>query len=964
MPTSARFVFLLLTLLVFTTATTVFAQSEKVETARTAPLVTASTTGERVRFVSPVASVVQIRLEVFYSSGEKLFDSEFRRGNIIDWSVAADGQKTSALQDDSVLFVVTVRTLSGQLRQRHGLASVQDGRVTLRRTTSEGLAPAQAQAWEMSPQTLAPGEQGAGEEFTVLSADATEQQAATVTAHDGRDGQLTSTVGALTLRTGDVFAGKDVERVRITPEGNVGIGTDKPEATLDVAGSVRAREGLMFSDGSTLNVNEKGVLTRTSPDGTAPSAVSSTQNNIAKFTDNAGTLGDSSLTDVGGNVGLGVASPVDLLDIAGAPNGSGRSGLHVRTTTTTGNSTLYFDNDRGNFSAYGGLLTGGSANTFSFFGVTRADKTFLIADGPSSLGLGIGTLVSQPVIFGTANAERMRIDSAGSVGIGTTNPLAKLHVNGNVNFTGLRTETDATSPNVIGGFSGNSVTANVVGATISGGGNATVLNRVTDDYGTVGGGINNRAGNNAGATSDRSDATVGGGAGNTASAFASTVGGGTSNTASGPDSSVGGGFSNSASGSDATIGGGKSNNASGNQSTISGGDTNIANNVSATVSGGVLNTASGPGSTIGGGGGNAATGFEATIGGGADSSATGNYATVPGGQHNKAQGPYSFAVGQSAQALHQGTFVWSDSTASEPNFFSSTANDQFLINASGGVGIGFNAPANLLHVRGVGREGGGVPSAPEVVSHFEQPADTQHAAISVDASGATAGQPAGRDAIVYFAKGGSAVWDLRNDADVGDKFQLRYQVGAANSPKLTVQSTGEVGIGTASPGAKLDVNGTIKLATLGAGTGVTMCRAASGIITDCSASSLRYKEHIIGLRRGLDLIMRLRPVTFSWKSDGQKDLGLVAEEVNKVEPLLTHYNEAGEVHGVKYDRLNVVLVSAVQQQQEQINAQQQKLAARDARVADLEARLASLERSFNHLAAKPQRRHPQRTTRR
>ncbi len=57
-------------------------------------------------------------------------------------------------------------------------------------------------------------------------------------------------------------------------------------------------------------------------------------------------------------------------------------------------------------------------------------------------------------------------------------------------------EPNATSPNLIGGYSGNGVTAGVVGATIGGGGAAadSQPNRVTDYYGTVAGGGNNQAG--------------------------------------------------------------------------------------------------------------------------------------------------------------------------------------------------------------------------------------------------------------------------------------------------------------------------------------------------------------------------------------------------------------------------------------------------------------------------------------
>jgi len=76
---------------------------------------------------------------------------------------------------------------------------------------------------------------------------------------------------------------------------------------------------------------------------------------------------------------------------------------------------------------------------------------------------------------------------------------------------GLWAQQNSTSPNLIGGYSGNSVTAGVVGGTIGGGGVSTSTNRVTDDYGTVGGGYGNQAGDNAGGTSDALHATVGGG---------------------------------------------------------------------------------------------------------------------------------------------------------------------------------------------------------------------------------------------------------------------------------------------------------------------------------------------------------------------------------------------------------------------------------------------------------------------
>ena len=79
------------------------------------------------------------------------------------------------------------------------------------------------------------------------------------------------------------------------------------------------------------------------------------------------------------------------------------------------------------------------------------------------------------------------------------------------NTRALRIEPNLTSPNIIGGYTGNSITTGVYGSTIGGGGTDTVENRITDIYGTIGGGANNQAGDNNGSTADATYATVGGG---------------------------------------------------------------------------------------------------------------------------------------------------------------------------------------------------------------------------------------------------------------------------------------------------------------------------------------------------------------------------------------------------------------------------------------------------------------------
>jgi hypothetical protein len=101
--------------------------------------------------------------------------------------------------------------------------------------------------------------------------------------------------------------------------------------------------------------------------------------------------------------------------------------------------------------------------------------------------------------------------------------------------------------------------------------------------------------------------------------------------------------------------------------------------------------------TIGGGQDNIASSNYATVGGGRSNTASGDYATVPGGLLNDAGGLLSFAAGHRAIANHDGTFVWADITDAN---FSSTEPNQFLIRASGGVGIGTNSPSSKLEVTG------------------------------------------------------------------------------------------------------------------------------------------------------------------------------------------------------------------------------------------------------------------------
>lgn len=174
-----------------------------------------------------------------------------------------------------------------------------------------------------------------------------------------------------------------------------------------------------------------------------------------------------------------------------------------------------------------------------------------------------------------------------------------------------------------------------------------------------------------------------------------------------------------------------------------------------------------------------------------------------------------------------------------------------------------------------------------------------------------------------------------------------------------------VGIGVTAPLDKLHVSGRIRVTTLGNAGSTGLCHNASSQIAVCS-SSLRYKTDVAPFRSSLGLIKRLQPISFAWKDGGMRDLGLGAEDVAKVEPLLVTRNERGEIEGVKYDRIGVVLLNAVNEQQAQMEQQlkligeqnKENVALRESLV-ELRERIKELDTQYEKLKQALCKLHPQ-----
>jgi len=98
------------------------------------------------------------------------------------------------------------------------------------------------------------------------------------------------------------------------------------------------------------------------------------------------------------------------------------------------------------------------------------------------------------------------------------------------------------------------------------------------------------------------------------------------------------------------------------------------------------------------------------------------------------------------------------------------------------------------------------------------------------------------------------------------------------------------------------------------------------IAASTTISDKRLKDNIITIDNGLSLINQIRGVKFDWNKGGrkgQRDIGLIAQEVEKVLPELVREKKMAliddkEYLTVDYDKMVAVLVEAVKEQQVQI----------------------------------------------
>jgi hypothetical protein len=218
----------------------------------------------------------------------------------------------------------------------------------------------------------------------------------------------------------------------------------------------------------------------------------------------------------------------------------------------------------------------------------------------------------------------------------------------------------------------------------------------------------------------------------------------------------------------------------------------------------------------------------------------------------------------------------------------------------------------------------------------------------------------GYSALFYNTTGGSNTAEgyqaLYNSTTGSNNIAL----GTAAGTNLTTGSNnidiGNLGVAAESNAIRIGTTGTQTNTYIAGISGVTVAGGV-GVIVDSNGhlgtvvSSERFKNSVKPMDKASEAILALKPVTFRYKHeldpDGIAQFGLVAEQVEKVNPDLVARDEQGKAYTVRYEAVNAMLLNEFLKEHRKVEKLEAKLAQQQ---KDFNARLKEQDAKIQHVS--------------
>jgi len=201
--------------------------------------------------------------------------------------------------------------------------------------------------------------------------------------------------------------------------------------------------------------------------------------------------------------------------------------------------------------------------------------------------------------------------------------------------------------------------------------------------------------------------------------------------------------------------------------------------------------------------------------------------------------------------------------------------------------------------------------------------------------------------------------------------RLNIALGADAGNLLTTGSN-NIDIGNAGVAAE---SGTIRIGTAGTQTktfiaGISGATVASGVGVIVGSngqlgtvvSSERFKDAIKPMDKASEAILALKPVTFHYKKELDPEdipqFGLVAEEVEKVNPDLVARDAEGKVFAVRYEAVNAMLLNEFLKEHRTVQELKSTAAKQEATITKQQKQIEALTAGLQRVSAQVEMSHP------